>query len=92
MESVLGRVGLWFGVLLLAVVAIATTQDAGFAVHATIVAVAAFGLIWATAGSYDPMARAQSLFRMPDAPSRYDDEVIRWGVLATIFWGIAGLL
>ncbi|MFN4113988.1 MAG: cytochrome-c oxidase, cbb3-type subunit I [Sphingomonadaceae bacterium] len=92
MESVLGRIGLWFGVLLLAVVAIATAQDAGFAAHATIVAIVAFILIWATAGSFDPLARAQSLFRMPDTPSRYDDEVIRWGVIATLFWGMAGFL
>ena len=92
MESVLGRIGLWFGVLLLAVVAIVTAQDAGFAAHATIVAIVAFILIWATAGSYKPFERAQSLFRMPDNNGRYDDDVIRWGVLATLFWGMAGFL
>ena len=92
MESVLSRIGLWFGVLLLAVVAIVTAQDSGFAAHATIVAIVAFILIWATAGSYDPLGKAQSLFRMPDTPTRYDDDVIRWGVLATLFWGMAGFL
>jgi cytochrome c oxidase cbb3-type subunit 1 len=29
---------------------------------------------------------------MPPGPSRYDDDVIRWGVIATMFWGVVGLL
>ena len=92
MEAVLGRVGLWFLVLLLAIAAIVGAKDAGFAAHATIVAIVAFILIWATAGSYDPMAKAQSLFKMPPGPSKYDDDPVRWGVIATMFWGLAGFL
>ena len=71
---------------LLAVVAIVSAQDAGFAAHATIIAIVAFILIWVTAGSYNPLTKAQSLFRMPEGPSRYDDDMIRWGVIATLFW------
>ena len=31
----------------------------------------------------------RGILRMPDQ-GRYDDDVIRWGVIATVFWGIAG--
>ena len=90
MEAVLGRIGLWFLVLFLAIAAYVGAHDSGFAVHAAIVAVVAFGLLWATAASYNPLAKAQSLFRMPTDASRYDDDPIRWGVIATMFWGTAG--
>ena len=90
MEAVLGRIGLWFLVLFLAIAAYVGAHDAGFAVHALLVAVVAFGLLWATAARYDPLAKAQSLFRMPTDASRYDDDPIRWGVIATMFWGTAG--
>ena len=29
---------------------------------------------------------------MPTDPSRYDDDPIRWGIIATVFWGMAGFL
>ena len=92
MEAVVGRVGLWFMVLLLAIVAIAGAQDTGFAVHMTIVAIVALALLATTARNYDPLAKAQSLFKMPEGRSRYDDDPIRWGVLATVFWGVIGFL
>jgi cytochrome c oxidase cbb3-type subunit 1 len=92
MEAVLGRIGMWFLVLLLALVAIVGAQDTGFAVHATMIAVLAFALMWMTAMRYDPLAKAQSMFRMPEGPSKYDDDPIRWGVIATVFWGMAGFL
>ncbi|PZU16238.1 cytochrome-c oxidase, cbb3-type subunit I [Qipengyuania sp. YIM B01966] len=92
MESTLGRVGLWFGLLIVAVLAVAAAKDTGFAIHMAIVGAAAFILLWVTAGNYNPLARAQSIFHMPEGPSRYDDDPVRWGVLATMFWGIAGFL
>ena len=92
MEAVVRRLGVWALVLLAAISAIALTPDSGFAIHAGIVALVAVILIIATLGTYDPLAKAQSIFRMPPGPSRYDDDVVRWGVIATMFWGIAGLL
>jgi len=92
MESVLGRAGIWALVLFAAIAAIAGAQDAGFAVHMAIIAAVAALLIMVTATSYDPLAAAQSIFKMPPGPSRYDDDVIRWGMIATMFWGLAGLL
>ncbi|MEE1877086.1 cytochrome-c oxidase, cbb3-type subunit I [Altererythrobacter litoralis] len=92
MQAVLGRIGIWSVVLLAAIAAIVGAKDAAFAVHMTIVAIVAFILIVVTARQYDPLAKAQSIFRMPEGPSRYDDDTIRWGVIATIFWGMAGFL
>jgi cytochrome c oxidase cbb3-type subunit I len=92
METVVKRLGVWAFVLLASIAAIALTPDTGFAVQMGIVALVAVVLIIATLTTYDPVARAQSLFRMPPGPSRYDDDVIRWGVIATMFWGIVGLL
>ena len=91
-EAALGRVGLWFAVLVLAIVAAATAVDSGFAAHAWIVATVSFVLMWMSASRFDPVGKAQGFFRMPEGPSRYDDDVVRWGVLATTFWGLAGLL
>jgi len=92
MESVLGRFGAWALVLCAAIAAIAGAQDSGFAIHMGIVALVAAILMVATLTSFDPMAKAQSIFKMPTDPSRYDDDVVRWGVIATMFWGLAGLL
>ncbi len=92
MEAVVGRTGLWFFVSFLALVAMVGAQDAGFAAHAVIVGLVAFGLMLATLVSFDPLAKAQSIFKMPPGPDRYYDDVIRWGVIATMFWGLAGLL
>lgn len=91
-DTALGRAGMWFGVLLLAVVAAALARDSAFAVHALIVAVVAFVLVWVAAARFDPTAVARNYFHMPDAASRYDDDPVRWGVLATMFWGLVGLL
>jgi cytochrome c oxidase cbb3-type subunit 1 len=92
MESVLGRVGLWLLVLMAALAAFAGAKDIGFAVHAALIGIVAFALVCVTAARYDPLAKAQSIFKMPPGPSRYDDDVVRWGVIATIFWGMAGFL
>ncbi len=92
MESVVRRLGVWAFVLLLAIIAIALTPDSGFAIHMGIVGLAAVAVIVASLRSYDPLAKVQGIFKMPPGPSRYDDDVIRWGVIATMFWGLAGLL
>ncbi|MBA4766932.1 MAG: cytochrome-c oxidase, cbb3-type subunit I [Porphyrobacter sp.] len=92
METVVKRLGVWALVLMASIAAIALTPDSGFAIHAGVVGLVAAALIVATATSYDPLAKAQSIFRMPPGPGRYDDDPVRWGVIATMFWGIAGLL
>ncbi|MEM7666261.1 MAG: cytochrome-c oxidase, cbb3-type subunit I [Pseudomonadota bacterium] len=92
MEAVLGRLGIWALVLLAAIAAIAGAQDSGFAIHMGIIAAVALILMVVTLAKFDPLSKAQSIFKMPPGPERYDDDVVRWGVIATMFWGLAGLL
>lgn len=89
-EASLGRIALWFVVLFAAIAIMATASDVGFATHAAIVGVVAFVLLLMSATRFDPGSAADSFFRIPGGPSRYDDDPVRWGVLATMFWGMAG--
>ena len=91
-ESALGRVALWSGILLLALLAALNARDAAFAVHAIVVAVTAGLLVLLSAARFDPTSLGRSFFKMPDGPSRYDDDPVRWGLIATMFWGAAGFL
>ncbi|AXB75101.1 cytochrome-c oxidase, cbb3-type subunit I [Novosphingobium sp. P6W] len=89
MVSVLARAGVWLVVLFLAVMASALAVDQGFAVHMAIAAFTAFIALWFTVRSPDYDAIARGLLRMPDQ-GRYDDDPVRWGMIATVFWGMAG--
>ena len=91
MEMVLARAGWWFAALLLAVVAMATAADSGFAVHMAVFAAAAVIGLWANLTGTDFSAIASGKKRLPD-DSRYDDDLVRLGVIATVFWGMAGFL
>ncbi len=91
MEKVVSRAGIWLAILVLAVMAVAAAKDSGFAVHMAIVGLAALiGLIY-TVNRTDYAALAKGLLRIPDQ-SRYDDDPVRWGIIATVFWGMAGFL
>ena len=87
MESALSRTGLWLVALLIAVVACAAAVDTGFAIHMGIVALACITGLIVTLRGVD-LSKA---ILAPDQ-GRYDDDVIRWGVIATVFWGMAGFL
>ena len=91
MDRVVTRAGFWFAGLLLAVMAAAAAQDSAFAVHMTIVALAALIGLWMSISRVDDAALARGLLRFPADPGRYDDDPVRWGVIATVFWSIAGL-
>ncbi|MBH0115108.1 cytochrome-c oxidase, cbb3-type subunit I [Novosphingobium sp. YJ-S2-02] len=89
MVTVLARAGVWLAVLFLAVIGVALAADGGFAIHMSIVALAALVAVWFTISGADYAAIARGVLRMPDE-GIYDDDPIRWGVIATVFWGIAG--
>ncbi|NCP11229.1 MAG: cytochrome-c oxidase, cbb3-type subunit I [Sphingomonadales bacterium] len=89
MESLALRAGGWLLLAFLAVAAVATAADSGFAIHMAIFAMAALAALWVTISRADYGAIGRGILRAPD-PGRYDDDVIRWGVVATVFWGIAG--
>ncbi len=91
-EAALGRMGLWFAIMLLAIGASASAADSGYAVHAALIALIALGLAASSARRFDPESGARSFFRMPTGESRYDDDPVRWATLATMFWGMAGFL
>lgn len=91
MESLVMRSGAWLLAALLAFFALAFSADSGFAIHMGIIMLAALIALWATMSGADYGAIARGALRMPD-PGRYDDDPIRWGVIATVFWGLAGFL
>ncbi|WP_411197628.1 cytochrome-c oxidase, cbb3-type subunit I [Sphingomonas sp. C3-2] len=79
-------------VVLFAIVGIALSADTGFAVHMTIVALAAIVAMWIGMSRADYSAMARGILKMPANEGEYDDDPTRWGVLATVFWCVVGLL
>ena len=69
---------------LLAAIAANWARDIGFEVHALIVRAVAAGLVVWTIRQADSAP-------VP-APTGYNDGVVRAGVIATTFWGLAGFL
>src|SRR5687768_5206575 len=90
MDSLVMKSGGWLLVALVAVMAMAASADFGFTFHLGIIAVAAFACLVMTLKKADYGALAQGLRREPADQGRYDDEIVRWGVIATLFWGVAG--
>ncbi len=91
MDRVVTRAGIWIFVILLAFIALMQAADSGFAVHMGIVVIAALIGLYVTVSKTDYAALARGTIMTSD-PSRYDDDPIRWGVIATVFWGLAGFL
>ena len=91
MDNLLFKTGGWLLIAFAAVLAIAVSSDFGFSVHLAIIAAAALAVMIVT------MQRADYSVPVPGgaAPSvdhsRYDDDPIRWGIIAIVFWGVAGL-
>ncbi len=83
MANLMMKTGGWFLLAMLALFGFAASADRGFAVHMLICGLAALIAAVVT------MRRGETA--KADA-SLYDDEVIRWGVIATVFWGIVGFL
>ncbi|MEQ1547430.1 MAG: cytochrome-c oxidase, cbb3-type subunit I [Chakrabartia sp.] len=92
MENLLMRTGAWFFVALLAFFGIMGSADPGFSVHLTIICIAALLAAVASMQGFDFVTqRFPSLGERANL-SQYDDDPVRWGVIATLFWCIAGLL
>ncbi len=84
MGSTVARSGVWLALAFVAVGCAISAADPGFAVHMTIFALAGFIAAIATMRQADYGGA-----RVHDT-SRYYDDVIRWGVIATVFWGVVG--
>jgi cytochrome c oxidase cbb3-type subunit I len=91
MTSLTLRAGAWLVLAILAIFAAALAADWGFSVHMAIFAIAALLTLAATVRSADYAALSRGLLKMPDA-GKYDDDPVRWGVIATVFWGVTGFL
>jgi cytochrome c oxidase cbb3-type subunit I len=81
----------WLAVALIALMGMAATADQAFAVHMAIAGGAALiaGIWGMKTADY---AAFQGLRPAKPTPTGYDDDPIRWGVIATLFWGVAGFL
>ena len=87
MQWVVAKSGTLFALMLLALFVATKALDTPYAVHMLIFALAALlSTIWVLR-SGDASGRAQ-----PVDHTAYDDDPIRWGVIATTFWGVVGLL
>ncbi|WP_295327160.1 cytochrome-c oxidase, cbb3-type subunit I [uncultured Sphingopyxis sp.] len=91
MDDLVFKAAGWLGLALLALVFAALAVDTPFAVHMVIVAVACLIVLWTRISRADYAGMARGLLRMPPDEGVYDDDPVRWGVIATIFWGVAGL-
>jgi len=91
MESLVARAGWWLAALFVAMFMFVNALDVGFAVHMAVFAIAALvGLVVALRGTDYKLAAAG---RKPAIDQgRYDDELVRWGVILTTFWGCVGFL
>lgn len=86
MPATLAKSASLFLAMVIALMGMAQAADTGFAVHMAIAALAALvAALWVMKGATVTGAVD------PDE-SRYDDDPVRWGVIATTFWGVVGLL
>lgn len=92
MESVVSRSGWWLAALFLSIFAMAAAVDWGFSVHMGVFALAALIGLVVSLRTTDFQAAARGILKAPLDETRYDDDLIRYGMIATMFWGMAGFL
>ncbi|MBA4306287.1 MAG: cytochrome-c oxidase, cbb3-type subunit I [Sphingopyxis sp.] len=92
MDILLTRVGVWFFVAVMAFAAMALGADMAYSVHMGIVCLAALIAMAASMHKFDFITGRFPVLSGPSVASHYDDDPIRWGAIATLFWGIAGFL
>ncbi|MFZ5749234.1 MAG: cytochrome-c oxidase, cbb3-type subunit I [Pseudomonadota bacterium] len=86
MDGVITRSFAWVLLAILAVLGAVMAADTGFAIHMGIFAAAA------ALAAFVAMSRAGDAGKTVVNPNEYDDNVIRWGTIATVFWGVVGFL
>ncbi|PBN45016.1 cytochrome-c oxidase, cbb3-type subunit I [Sphingobium sp. D43FB] len=92
MDRLVMRTGGWFALALAAFAAMLGAVDSGFAVHMGIVCAVGLLLAILTMRGADYAGLARGMLKMPADQGKYDDDPVRWGVIATVFWGLAGFL
>ncbi|MFZ1738336.1 cbb3-type cytochrome c oxidase subunit I, partial [Sphingorhabdus sp.] len=91
MEKLVMRGGVWLFVALLLLLAAAASSDWAFSVHMSIACLAALIAAFASGKGFDFLSQRYPVLSADNA-SKYDDDLIRFGLIATIFWGLAGFL
>ncbi|ESZ86720.1 MAG: peptidase S41 [Blastomonas sp. CACIA14H2] len=91
MDGLVLKAGGWLGLALLALAMAVMAVDTPYAVHMTIMMIAALLALWFTMSRADYGAIARGILKSPADQGQYDDDPVRWGVIATLFWGTAGL-
>ncbi|MGS1018216.1 cytochrome-c oxidase, cbb3-type subunit I [Allosphingosinicella humi] len=91
MQTIVMKSGGWLAAALLALLAMAVAADSGFAIHMGILALAALAALWVTMSRADYGAAARGVAPARPDESRYDDDPVRWGVIATVGWCVVGL-
>jgi len=82
----------WFLAALIALMGVAFAADTGFAVHMGIACLAALmAAVWTFVGTNRSAGAGLTHLRVARTDV-YNDEVIRWGLIATVFWGVVGFL
>ncbi|MEP2988408.1 MAG: cytochrome-c oxidase, cbb3-type subunit I [Parasphingorhabdus sp.] len=92
MDFILLKAGGWLALAFLAFAAMVMAVDGGFAIHMAIIMIACFIALWVTVSKADYQAIGRGIIKAPADQGLYDDDPIRWGIIATIFWGMAGFL
>ncbi|GAB5486608.1 MAG: cytochrome-c oxidase, cbb3-type subunit I [Parasphingorhabdus sp.] len=92
MDLILLRAGGWLALAFVAFAAMVMAVDSGFAFHMAIIMIACFIALWVTVSKADYQAIGRGIIKAPVDQGLYDDDPIRWGIIATIFWGMAGFL
>jgi cytochrome c oxidase cbb3-type subunit 1 len=87
-DDIIWQGGAWLLLGILAVFVAAVSVDGAFAVHMAILAAAAIATAFLTVNRVGLAAPGSAGL----ADSHYYDDVIRWGVIATVFWGVVGFL
>ncbi|MFD1787544.1 cytochrome-c oxidase, cbb3-type subunit I [Sphingomonas floccifaciens] len=87
MDAIVSKAGAWLLLGVVALFAMLLSADGGFAVHMAIMGIAALAVAFLTMSGVGRLELAPSI-----PQGRYDDEPIRWGLVATVSWGLVGLL
>jgi cytochrome c oxidase cbb3-type subunit 1 len=87
-DDIVWQGGAWLLLGILALFAAAAAVDGAFAIHMAILAAAATLTAFLTIKRISLPAPGSAKL----VEGRYYDDVIRWGVIATVFWGIVGFL
>ena len=90
MISLVSKSFVWLAITIAAVFAAMLAADGGMAAHMTIVALAAMTVLVITLRKGDYERVAARIIRPEGASLTYDDELVRWGVILTVFWGVVG--